>query len=183
MAGRGFGKTIAGSAAVLDLLYNHGYRKIALIGATKKEVADIMINGESGILNLGVDAIYNQKNQTIKWKNGANAKIFNGNMYENLRGYEFDLIWIDEFCKIKEAENLWPQVQMTIRNKKNNPKIIITTTPRPMPLLSNIISNKKCILTSGTTFENKDNLSTEYLKMIKKKYKGNNFTIRKYQEK
>lgn len=44
-----------------------------------------------------------------------------------------------------------------------------------MPLLSNIISNKKCILTSGTTFENKDNLSTEYLKMIRKKYKGTQF--------
>ena len=49
LAGRGFGKTRCGAEWVLEQV-RQGRKRIALVGETKADVRDVMVEGESGIL-------------------------------------------------------------------------------------------------------------------------------------
>ena len=51
LAGRGFGKTRSGAEWVIDLVQNKGYRRLALVAEDAGDARDVMVEGESGILN------------------------------------------------------------------------------------------------------------------------------------
>src|SRR5665213_1642863 len=50
LAGRGFGKTRAGSEYVRAEVESGRARRVALVGATSADLRDVMIEGESGLL-------------------------------------------------------------------------------------------------------------------------------------
>ncbi|QEK38588.1 terminase large subunit domain-containing protein [Candidatus Cytomitobacter primus] len=175
LAGRGFGKTRTGSESIKQFV-QMGYKNICLLGKTKEEVRKIMVDGQSGILS-----VYSNKEKPkffasqniLKWKNGAIAQIHSADSYESLRGPQFDLAWVDELAKFNNLDEAWDQLMMTMR--LGIPKIIVTTTPKPIPLLHKIIKRSDVHYTSGNTMENKLNLSKEYLSYIKNEYEGTNF--------
>jgi phage terminase large subunit-like protein len=113
---------------------------------------------------------YPSKNQ-ISWENGAKAYIIGADNYEKLRGYQFDLVWCDEFAKYKKPEALWQQVMFTLR-LGDDPKCIITTTPRPLKILKKLSEAKGTYLTKGSTFDNAKNLSPIFIESIKAEYQG-----------
>lgn len=53
-----------------------------------------------------------------------------------------------------------------------NPQCIVTTTPRPTPLIKSLINNSKTIITRGTTFDNEKNLSSHYMTQILNEFKS-----------
>ena len=53
-----------------------------------------------------------------------------------------------------------------------NPQVVITTTPRPLQLLKNIRDSKNSVVTSGSSYENRDNLNENFFDIILEKYKG-----------
>jgi phage terminase large subunit-like protein len=53
-----------------------------------------------------------------------------------------------------------------------NPQCVITTTPKPLPLLKNLIERKDVHVTKGSTFENEANLAASALQMMKERYQG-----------
>jgi phage terminase large subunit-like protein len=117
------------------------------------------INGASGsILKF---RYYSSKNQII-WENGARAQILGADHYDKLRGYQFDLIWIDEFAKFKFPGELWMQVLFTLRMGQD-PKCIITTTPRPLKILKELSEASYTYVAKGSTFENAKNLSQRFI--------------------
>jgi phage terminase large subunit-like protein len=130
-----------------------------------------MIDGKSGILSVSpyIKPIFESTKQVLTWKNGAKARLFSGDDFESLRGPQFDLVWIDEFAKFKSPKELWEQVQLTLRLGQN-PKCIITTTPRPLPLLREIMDDLDTVVTRGTTFENEKNLAPSFLAYMKEKF-------------
>ena len=77
---------------------------------------------------------------------------FNGNQFNKLRGYEFDLVWIDELCKIKYQQELWNQLQMCTRIGQS--KFFITTTPIASPFFYKLLNFDRLSVTYGTSFEN-----------------------------
>jgi phage terminase large subunit-like protein len=52
LAGRGFGKTLAGARWIRGLAESGKYRRLALIGPTAADVRDTMVLGESGIVSI-----------------------------------------------------------------------------------------------------------------------------------
>jgi phage terminase large subunit-like protein len=52
------------------------------------------------------------------------------------------------------------------------PQQLITTTPRPIVLLRQIMADSKTVITRGSTYDNKANLAAAFLDQIKKKYEG-----------
>lgn len=172
LAGRGFGKTRTGAETIMQLVDSGRYKNVAIIGKNLGETRGIMVEGQSGIMStsLSVDNVtfYPSKRQ-ILWKNGAKAFLIGADNYESMRGYQFDLIWVDEFAKFKNPKDVWDQILFTLR-LGDDPKCIMTTTPKPLKILLELSKNSFTYLTKGSTFENKENLAAKFIETMKATY-------------
>lgn len=179
LAGRGFGKTRTGVEWVREKV-KQGHRRIACVAATKGDVRRVMVEGESGLLNVcwkgdkthaGKEMgypVWSPTNNTLTWANGAKAEFFSAEDPERLRGPQFDAAWCDELCAWHRMQDTWDMLQFTLRLGKN-PQIFISTTPKPSKLLRNIVDKKniesgKVVLTTGSSYENEDNIDLDALK-------------------
>lgn len=168
LAGRGFGKTRTGSETIRRWVHNQKSKRIALIGGCINEVVNIMLKGESGLLTISPKnerPKFMTDTNTLHWANGAVAQLISASNPEKLRGPQFDTAWVDELAKFKKAPELWNQLMLGLRLGKN-PRCIVTTTPRPTPLIKSLINHSKTIITRGTTFDNEKNLSPHYMTHI-----------------
>lgn len=94
--GRGTGKTRAGAEWVLDLVWNQGYKRIALIGRTPADVRDVMIYGDSGIMSCSDPhprPTHEPTKRRLVWPNGAQAFTYSAAAPSQLRGPQHDAAW------------------------------------------------------------------------------------------
>lgn len=101
LSGRGFGKTLAGSNWVHELVQSGSYGRIALVGPTAADVRDTMIEGVSGILETAPNwnrPIFEPSKRRLVWPNGAFATAFSSEEPERLRGPNHDAAWADELA-------------------------------------------------------------------------------------
>ncbi len=144
-----------------------------IIGATADDARDIMIEGESGILSVCPPSerpAYVSSKRRLEWQNGAQSLIFTADEPERLRGKQHMKLWADELASWRYPET-WDQAMMGLRLGVN-PQAIVTTTPRPTKLILDLIADKKNIVTAGSTYENKANLSAGFFDYVIKKYEG-----------
>jgi phage terminase large subunit-like protein len=173
IAGRGFGKTRTGSEWVRERV-EAGCMRIALIAETQRDLEKVMVEGESGILNVFPDhlrPVYVKKPVQLTFPNGAVAQGFNASEPDQLRGPQFDAAWVDEFAKFAYASEVWDMLQFCLR-LGDNPSTLITTTPRPLKILKQILAEKGTITTIGSTFENRSNLAPKFLQRLTDNYEG-----------
>lgn len=168
LAGRGFGKTRTAAESVRKFVLEQSCKRIALIGNTITEAEKVMIEGESGILEIsrkedGIKYLRSQKK--LVWKNGACAFLYGADEYDKLRGPQFDFAWIDEFAKFRYAKNTFDQLNFALRLGKN-PRTIITTTPRPIKILQDIMAKSYTHITRGSSLENLQNLPTSFIEQL-----------------
>jgi phage terminase large subunit-like protein len=180
LAGRGFGKTRTGAEWVRENvcgptpLSPGRYHLLALVGETAGDARDVMIEGPSGILSVhppGFRPHYQPALRRITWPNGAVANVFNATEPDQLRGPEHDLAWGDELCKWAYARETWDQLQFGLR-QGFPPRCCITTTPRPIPLLKEIMDDEATATTKGITLDNEDNLAPSFIRSIVGRYGG-----------
>lgn len=172
LAGRGFGKTRTGAETIRQWVDSGQYRRIALIGDNMLNAEQIMVEGVSGILRCyppGKAPIYERHKHRLRWPNGAIAQIYAAEAYENLRGPQFDAAWIDELAKFRTAEATWDQLMLSLR-LGTSPRCIITTTPRPLPLLEKLVNRPDVTVTRGSTFDNARNLSKDFIDLMENHY-------------
>jgi len=172
LAGRGFGKTRTGAEFIRDEV-EKGYKgKIHLIAPTAGDVRDVMIEGESGILAVSPPwnrPIYEPSKRRLTWPNGAMATTFSAEQPNRLRGPQCGLLWADELAAWKYAE-AWDMAMFGFR--KGKPKAIVTTTPKPRPLVKDILKTPGVVITRGSTYENRENLADIFFDAVIKKYEG-----------
>ena len=156
MAGRGFGKTRAGAEWVHRLAMGRSVR-IALVAATIEEARSVMIEGLSGVLSVArrqrVKLNWEPSRGLLRWPRGSQAQLFSGAHGDGLRGPEHDFAWCDELAKWSDAESAWMNLQMGLRAGPR-PRALVTTTPRPMPLLERLRADERTIVTGGRTKDN-----------------------------
>jgi phage terminase large subunit-like protein len=146
---------------------------VNLAGATKDDARDIMIEGESGILAVcppdeRPDYVANRN--LLRWKNGARSLIFTADEPERFRGKQHMKFWADEIASWRYPEAF---TQMTLGLRLGpEPQAVITTTPKPTKLIKELMADPACVVTNGTTYENKGNLSPVFYSTIIKKYEG-----------
>lgn len=175
MAGRGFGKTRVG-AEVIRRWQGQGFGRFALVGQTPGEVRDVMIEGPSGILATSPPwnrPDYEPSKKRLTWPNGAIATAYSAENPEVLRGPQHEKAWIDELAKMKHSGEVWENLLLGLRLGRS-PQVIVTTTPKPIPLIKDIIAGKEVptVVTTGTTFENIGNLSPVFFNTVVKRYEG-----------
>lgn len=174
LAGRGFGKTRSGAEWVRDRIERGVSKRVALVGPTAADVRDVMIEGESGLLNICPPwnrPKYEPSKRKLTWPNGALAYAYSAEEPERLRGPQHDATWADELCAWKYPDATWDMLMFGLR-LGFAPQACITTTPKPTTLLKQIISNKKTTLTQGTTYDNLENLAGTFKDSIISRYEG-----------
>ena len=172
MAGRGFGKTRCGAEWVRAEV-KAGRRRIALVGATAADARDVMVEGEAGILAISPDPerpIYEPSKRRLTWPNGAVATTFSADEPERLRGPQHDAAWCDELGAWRYPE-AWDMLMFGMRLGAD-PRTVVTTTPRPAKLIRDLVRDPTCVVTRGSSYENRANLAGAFLQQIIKKYEG-----------
>jgi len=180
LGGRGSGKTCAGAqwvtAQALGLApfaaREHGH--IAIIGEDAHDVREIMIEGVSGLSRVNPywpRPCWMQVRKRFEWPNGAAAYAFSADDPDSLRGPQFDAAWLDEFAKWRHAEATFDMLQFGLRLGER-PRQVITTTPRPIPLLKKLIADPATVVTRAATHDNATFLAPGFLGKILKRYQG-----------
>lgn len=170
LAGRGFGKTEAGAQWVRERVAS-GARNIAIVAETQKDLEEVMVSRLMSIHPPAEAPKVRYKPVRLVWPNGAMALGYNGTEPDQLRGPEFDTAWVDELAKYRYARETWDMLQFTMR-KGRDPRVLVTTTPRPIPVLKEIMADTSTKVTRGSTFDNADNLPAAFLQTIRDKYEG-----------
>jgi phage terminase large subunit-like protein len=106
----------------------------------------------------------------IRLANGSKIVGYAAINPERLRGPQFHRAWCDELAAWTYPE-AFDQLMFGLR-LGDNPQCVITTTPKPIPLLKNLIEREDVIVTRGSTFENEANLAESALEMMKSRYEG-----------
>jgi len=180
LAGRGFGKTRTGAEALRELvcgstpLASGGYGRIAVIAETAADARDVLVEGESGILKCHPRAFrphYEPSKRRLTWPNGAVATLYNAVEPDQLRGPQHDLALCDELAKWRYAQETWDQLQFGLRIG-DRPRQIVTTTPRPIPIIKKLIAAESTVLTRGSTTENRSNLAPSFISTVIARYEG-----------
>lgn len=184
LAGRGAGKTRSGAEWVRAGVKS-GCGRIGLIAPTAADARDIMVEGQSGILacswhhdrdhkgNTIGRPIYEPSKRRLTWLNGAVATTFSAEEPDRLRGPQHDRLWCDELAAWNngEPDDAWDMAMFGLR-LGFSPQTMVTTTPRPIPLLRELIRSKRCAVTKAKTDANASNLAPTFLTQVVSKYQG-----------
>ena len=176
-AGRGWGKTVCGSEVLKTLVETGNYKYSALAGATAGDVQRIQIYGPSGIMQVcspNFKPVYKAQKMELVWPNGAITYVMYGSDREAARGNNIQLVWCDEVHKWQYPEEAFENIMMALRLKIGDAPLLCinTSTPKPTKFTRELESRKDkqgrpcTITTTGTTYENLENLSETYTAVI-----------------
>jgi len=180
LGGRGAGKTRCGAEWVrcqaqgLWPLAETPASRIALIGPTIAQVRSVMIEGVSGLLGIHGDGErprFEPSLRRLVWSNGTIAEMFSAEQPDSLRGPQFDAAWCDELAKWRYPQETWDMLQFGLR-LGDSPQVVVTTTPRPMPLLQRLMSDADTLLARTPTVDNRCFLAPQFLRDIEARYGG-----------
>lgn len=133
-----------------------------------------MVEGESGLLAVHPPAFrptYSPSLRRITWPNGAVATLYNATEPDQLRGPQHDAAWCDELAKWRYCQETWDQLQFGLR-LGDRPRTLITTTPRPLPLIRKLVVDPRVYTTRGATWDNAANMPESFIREIEDKYAG-----------
>ena len=172
LGGRGTGKTRTGAEAVRRWIAE-GERYVNLIGPTLEDVRKVMIEGESGLLACcppSEKPKWVAQKGELRWPNGAMSLVFTAEQPDRLRGKQHGKIWADELAAWRYPD-AWDQAQFGLR-LGSKPQAIVTTTPRPTPLVKGLLADERTKVTRGSTYDNMANLADAFIRKIVAKYEG-----------
>lgn len=173
-SGRGWGKTRTGAETVRYWVESGQYRRLHLVARTASDVRDTMVEGESGILAISPPWFrpdYEPAKRRLTWPNGAVAITFSAEKPDALRGPQCDGWWADEVASWRYMTEAWDQLQFGAR-LGSRVRGIITTTPRPVKLLKQLVVDPTVHETLGGTFDNIANLAPTFIARMRSRYEG-----------
>ncbi|MBE9476841.1 MAG: DNA-packaging protein, partial [Proteobacteria bacterium] len=180
LGGRGAGKTRAGAEWVRGQVEGSRSmdggkcRQIALVGETYDQVRDVMVFGDSGILACCPPdrrPRWEASRRRLVWPNGAVATCYSASDPEALRGPQFDGAWVDELAKWKKGRAAWDMLQFALR-LGDDPQQVVTTTPRNVAILHDILAGTDVVMTTAPTSANAVNLAQSFLDKVTADYGG-----------
>jgi predicted phage terminase large subunit-like protein len=172
--GRGAGKTRSGAEWIRQRVLSGSSGRIALVAQTPADVRDVMVEGESGILTISPPwdmPVYEPSKRRLTWANGAFALAFSSYEPDRLRGPQFDTAWCDELASWKYGRETWDNLMFTLRLGRH-PRVAVTTTPKPIKLVRDLMARTDCVVSRGSTYDNMANLPQQFFQTIMNQYEG-----------
>ncbi|CUS05417.2 conserved protein of unknown function [Candidatus Promineifilum breve] len=105
------------------------------------------------------------------WPNGSAATIYSGDEPDQLRGPQHHRAWVDELAKFRYPQETWDMLEMGLR-LGDSPQVVVTSTPRPIPIIKRLVADSQTVVTTGSTYENKENLSERFIQRVVERYEG-----------
>jgi phage terminase large subunit-like protein len=149
LAGRGFGKTRTAAEDIAYYALLHDGCRVEVVAPTFADIRDVCFEGQSGILKWLPERWVEKWNRSVGelWmKNGSLVCGFAGDEPDRLRGPEFHRAWVDELAAMQYADEAWMNIEMNCRlagPKGESPQIIVTTTPRSVPIIRDLITRSR----------------------------------------
>lgn len=176
ISGRGAGKTRTGAETVRDWVGDVTAPpiRVLMVAESAADARDVMVEGESGILSISPPwnmPKYAPSKRRLTWPNGSIATIFSGDKPDQLRGPQGHKAWVDELAKFQYPQDCWDNLEMGLR-LGDNPQAIVTTTPRPIPVIKDMIADPMTHVTRVSTYANIANLSTRFIQRVVARYEG-----------
>lgn len=173
LGGRGSGKTRPCAEQVREWARDPN-AVIALIGPTAADVRQVMIEGESGILNVCPPEERPRWQPSIRklsFPSGAAAFTYSAEEPERLRGPQSSHVWCDEIAAYADPKALWDLLLPGLRLGRN-PRRIVSTTPKPLKFLRDLIADPGTVVSRMKTWDNRANLPGAYIDELKRIYGG-----------
>lgn len=193
LAGRGFGKSKAGSEWIVERALSIPYdlsgfpTEHLVIAETLSDAQIVCAEGPAGILRvlerrgLKRDEHYtyvrSPKPRITILETGVKIFFEGADGADVGRGYNLASLWADEIAKWKSPYEAWyegilPSLRSDLKN--DHPRAFVTTTPKPIALLKEWLATTDgtVVTVRGSTFENILNLSVQVIRQLFKKYEG-----------
>ncbi len=180
LGGRGAGKTRTGAEWIKGMALGQmpfsttPTERIALVGETQGQVRDVMVEGVSGLMAIHTRwerPSWYPSRRRLEWPNGAIAQAFSAEDPEALRGPQFAAAWSDELAKWPNLQETWDMLQFGLRLGER-PRQVVTTTPRPLPLIKRLMSEAHVAVSRAATQANRYNLAPDFVRSITDAYGG-----------
>lgn len=189
MGGRGSGKTRTGAEAVKEMVLGRTWSEppyVALVGQTLDDVRTTMVERTLlPILPPGSVLRWNRSTCELWLINGGYLKGYSSDAARRLRGFNGHLAWCDEIATWTDADRApaapdttWSNMMMAVRADDHGtwqPRIIATTTPKDVRLLTNpdqsdptnpgpgLHDAETTVVSAMSTLDNAANLSDSFL--------------------
>lgn len=181
LAGRGFGKTRSGAEWTIETAKEHRGAHIALVAATSDDARKVMlgadmdsVEGHSGILRISPSdfmPVWKSSKRHVEWPNGTIGTVYSADQPDRLRGPQHHFAWVDEIAAWGKYGEAWSMLLFGLRLGQR-PRACITTTPRPIKLVRDLLADPNTVVTRGTTYDNRKNLSAAWFAHIIQQYAG-----------
>lgn len=160
--------------------------RFMLVGQTYSDMRDVMVEGESGILSLlppsllkegSVEKAWNRSLGQLTLENGARMDGYGAEKPRKLRGPQSTGAWGDEPATWADAD-LGMKEDTTLSNLMfgcrlgPDPRIVLTGTPRANPLIKELVTDSRVVVTRGSTYDNLSNLAPSFRKQVVEAYEG-----------
>lgn len=173
LAGRGFGKTLAITQWALAQAKAMPGSRGALVAATERDARDVLVEGESGILNVAPPDFmpkFEPSKRRLTFPNGSTAALFSAEKPNRLRGPQHHWAICDELAAWLHPE-AFDMLLLGLR-LGNDPRLAVATTPRPVALIKRLLADSTVAVVRGSTYENRANLAPTFFKGVAKRYEG-----------
>jgi len=147
---------------------------------------DTMVEGESGLLGIlpaaalrggCAERAWNRSSGELYLANGSSARIYSSEKPAQLRGPAHSIGWADEAAKFADA-HLGIRQDTTFANLLlglrlgSDPRCVVTTTPKPLALIRELIADPRTVVVRGSSHENLPNLAAGFAEQIMATYEG-----------
>lgn len=173
LAGRGWGKTRTGAEDIAAYVLKHPKVRVGIIAPTFSDARDVCMEGESGVLRIlsphCVKAWHRSTGDLLLF-NGSRIKLFSADQPDRLRGPQHHRVWCDEvgaWSGRDAFDQLWFGLRLG-----DDPRVVITTTPRQTDLIRELVTRKDVHLTHGRTADNTEHLAPQVLRQLMERYAG-----------
>jgi len=174
LAGRGYGKTRAAAEWIAWNATRYPKTRWAIVAPTFSDARDTCAEGVSGVVNIlreyGSLKDWNRSLGEIVLTNGSRIKLFSAEEPDRLRGPQHHGGWFDELASFKYPDT-FDQYKLGLRLGEH-PQTIITTTPRPIKQIRELVVRSDVHVVRGSTFDNAANLSVNALDELRARYEG-----------
>jgi phage terminase large subunit-like protein len=183
MAGRGAGKSRSASQEIAKIAKENPGCVIAVVARKDLHLETICFGGESGLCAVippeEIERYYTTRGDVhLVLKNGSVIRGFSSEKPDNIAGENLTAWWLDEyglFTPSNAVAVMW-QLKMATRKKGTAPKGVITTTPRQVKHMRDLVeeasNDPRVVLVRGKTNDNRANLSEEFIRDIHEEYAG-----------
>src|ERR1700753_4241960 len=99
------------------------------------------------------------------------AVLYSAQEPQRLRGPPEHSGGANELAAWAHPQETWDQLQFGLRLGPD-PRCVVTTTPKPLPLLKSLMAGPMGAVTRGSTYDNRINVPPAFVEQIIRRYEG-----------